>query len=257
MSLAVPEVAAEALVAELRASDKRGAVAFDGDGTLWSGDVGEDFFFGILDAERVTNVAAAEVQRVAAGARIDASGGAPATARRIYDAYLKGQFDEELVCEIMTWICAGWTSAEVTDFVTSVVGRSFASRIHPEVKHVIEGARAKGHEVFCVSASPRPIVEAAAAVAGIAPIHVLAATAVLEGDRYAAAVHRPIPYGAGKAAALQSALGPLELLAAFGDNAFDVEMLSMAQRPVAVRPKPRLLERAGAVPHLRRLTAES
>ena len=253
--LPIREVTAEALVLELHGA--KGALAFDGDGTLWSGDVGEDFFFGILDTGRVSDVAAAEVQRVARAAGIDDAGGPAATARRIYDAYLHGKFDEQLVCEVMTWICAGWTSAEVDGFVSGVIGRSFAGRIHPEVKHVIEGARGHGHELFVVSASPRPIVLAAAAVAGIAPAHVQAATAVLEGDRYAAAVHRPIPYGAGKAAALASALGGLPLLAAFGDNAFDVEMLSMAERPVAVRPKPRLLERAPTVPRLRRLTAKA
>ena len=37
------------------------------------------------------------------------------------------------------------------------------------------------------------------------------------------------------------------LYAAFGDNAFDVAMLREARVPVAIRPKPRLLERAGEV----------
>jgi phosphatidylglycerophosphatase C len=254
----IPLVRADALVAEMQGV--RGALAFDGDGTLWSGDVGEDFFFGILDAERLSPLAGAEVDRVARAAGIDVGPSAAETARRIYQAYLAGRFDEETVCEVMTWICAGWTSTEVSDFVRSVVGRSFAARIHPEVARVIAGARARDHEVFVVSASPRPIVEAAAAVAGIPSAHVLAATAVLEGDRYAAAVHRPIPYGAGKASALHKALeergGGLRLLAAFGDNAFDAEMLAMSDRPIAVRPKPRLVAHAHAIPGIRALQPE-
>jgi len=232
----------------------RGALAFDGDGTLWSGDVGEDFFFGVLDSGELTDVAAEAIARVARDAGVEA-GGVPAdTARRIYDAYLNGRFDEERVCELMTWINAGWTHAATTDFVLALINAAFASRVHPEVAAVIAAARAHGHELFVVSASPRPIVEAAAAVVGIPAARVIAATAVLEGDRYAAAVHRPIPYGAGKSEALRRARGDLPLLAAFGDNAFDAEMLASAERPIAVRPKARLLDRAASLPGLRVLT---
>jgi phosphatidylglycerophosphatase C len=245
-------VTAEELTQEL-AGVGAGAIAFDGDGTLWSGDVGEDFFYGILD-ERVTELAFSELRRAAEEASIDASGTATIVARRIYDAYLAGRFDEERVCELMTWICAGWKHDEVKTFVTGAIGHKFASRIHPEVKAVIEAASTRDLEVFVVSASPRPIVEAAAATAGIQAAHVLAATAVLEGDHFAAAVHRPIPYGAGKATALDKALGGLPLLAAFGDNAFDAEMLLMSARPIAVRPKPRLVERARTIPGIRELT---
>jgi phosphoserine phosphatase len=107
-----------------------------------------------------------------------------------------------------------------------------------------------------VSASPRPIVEAAASVMGISQANVIAATAVLEGDRFAASVHRPIPYGAGKASALRTRLGDLPLLAAFGDNAFDAEMLSASARPIAVRPKIRLLQRAPEIRGMRQLAVE-
>jgi phosphatidylglycerophosphatase C len=251
--VSIPLVSTDELLSELGRDGRRGALAFDGDGTLWSGDVGEDFFFGILDSGRVTNVATAEVKRIAASERIDAEGDAAAVARRIYDTYLRGSFDEERVCEIMTWICAGWSHAEATDFAVGIVDEAFRSRIHPEVNAVITGARTQGHEIFLVSASPRPIVEAAGAVAGIEAHHVLASTAVLEGDRFGTAVHRPIPYGAGKASALRKALSDLPLLASFGDNAFDVEMLAMAEKPVAVRPKPRLIERAVAIRGIRRL----
>jgi len=237
----IPLVSAADLARELGGSE-HGALAFDGDGTLWSGDVGEDFFFGVLDSGRVSDIASKEVARIAREAHIDSSGAVAVVARRIYDAYLAGRFDEEHVCEIMTWISAGWAEEETTAFAVGLVGEAFASRIHPEVKAVLTSARERGHEIFVVSASPRPIVEVAAACAGIAAPQVIAATAVLEGDQFAASVHRPIPYGAGKAAALRARLGSMRLLAAFGDNAFDIEMLAMADRPIAVRPKARLLE---------------
>ena len=248
------EIDAGDLTRELAACPK-GALSFDGDGTLWSGDVGEDFFYGILDSGKLSDVAANAVARAASEAGVEVSPDAVRTARNIYDAYLAGRFDEERVCEIMTWINAGWTTTETTAFVMSVVSAKFAARIHPEVRLVIDEARRQGHEVFVVSASPRPIVEAAAAIVGIPTTRVIAATAVLEGDRFAARVHRPIPYGAGKASALRTALGgALPLLAAFGDNAFDAEMLAMSERPVAVRPKPRLVARATEIDGLRVLT---
>ncbi len=252
---AIPRVAASELARELD-DGPRGALAFDGDGTLWSGDVGEDFFYGIRDSGRLSEIATRAVHDIAREHGVEAHGDGAATARRIYDAYLQGRFDEELVCEIMTWINAGWTATETTAFVLATVGDAFAARIHPEVHTVIDRARRAGHEIFVVSASPRPIVEAAALVAGIPAARVLAATAVLEGDRYAARVHRPIPYGAGKAEALRRHLGDLPLLAAFGDNAFDAEMLAMAERPVAVRPKMRLVTLAPQIARIRQLAVE-
>jgi phosphatidylglycerophosphatase C len=252
----IPLVTASDLVCELTSGGiSKGALAFDGDGTLWSGDVGEDFFFGILDSGLVTDVATREVTRIAKGANIDTAGSVAEIARRIYDTYLRGEFDEEHVCEIMTWICAGWTDTHTAAFALELVGNAFAERIHPEVRAVITGAREHGHEIFVVSASPRPIVEAAAAAAGISPSHVLAATAVLENDRFVPAVRKPIPYGAGKATALEAVLGTTPLLAAFGDNAFDEQMLGAAERPIAVRPKPRLVSRAPAIAGLRQLAA--
>jgi len=249
------EVAARDLARELAACPK-GALSFDGDGTLWSGDVGEDFFYGILDSGKLSDLAAEAITRAAQETGVDVADTSTKTARNIYDAYLAGRFDEERVCELMTWINAGWTMTETTAFVMSVISAHFAARIHPEVRIVIDEARRAGHELFVVSASPRPIVEAAAAIVDIPATHVLAATAVLEGDRFAARVHRPIPYGAGKASALKTKLGALPLLAAFGDNAFDAEMLAMSERPIAVRPKARLLNLAGEIRGIRVLVPE-
>lgn len=251
---ALPEVAARDLARELEGPP--GALAFDGDGTLWSGDVGEDFFYGILASGRLHESAAAELARVAREHDVDANGSPAEIARKIYEAYLNGRFDEERVCEVMTWINAGWTHDATADFVTSIITDTFAKRIHPEVRVVLEAAHRLGHAVFVVSASPRPIVEAAALAAGIPRARVIAATAVFAGDRFAASVHRPIPYGAGKAAALTAALGETRLLAAFGDNAFDSEMLAMSERPIAVRPKMRLIQRAKEIPGIRQLGLE-
>ena len=63
-------------------------------------------------------------------------------------------------------------------------------------------------------------------------------------------VDRPIPYGPGKVHRLRARIGNRPVLAAFGDNAFDVALLSESRVPVAVRPKQALRGRAGEVPEL-------
>src|SRR5439155_1761579 len=107
-----------------------------------------------------------------------------------------------------------------------------------------------------VSASPRPIVEQAARALGIDASHVVAATPMYEGETMRAAAVRPIPYAAGKVACLRARIADRPLYAAFGDNAFDVAMLREARVAVAVRPKPRLRDRAHEVPGMVEIAAE-
>ncbi len=251
----LPSVTADELVRELSSSSgPRGAIAFDGDGTLWSGDVGEDYFFALLESKDIREEATSELRRAARGANLDDHGTGAEIARRLYDAYLEGTYREERICEVMTWIFAGRSLVAARDFAASVVGARFAeTRAHVEVRTVLDHAATAGYAVWVVSASPRPVVEVAAAALGVAADHVLAATPRLAGDHILADVERPIPYGPGKAAAITRAIGGASLEAAFGDNAFDTDMLCATRRPIAVRPKERLLERASLVPGLRRL----
>jgi phosphoserine phosphatase len=81
-------------------------------------------------------------------------------------------------------------------------------------------------------------------------------TARYAADVMRAEVDRPIPYGDGKVRAIRGAIGARPLYAAFGDNGFDVAMLSEARVPVAVRPKDRLRERANEVPGLVEIAPE-
>ena len=85
---------------------------------------------------------------------------------------------------------------------------------------------------------------------------VVAAVSRYEDGRMLPDVERPIPYGAGKVTALRARVGDVPIYAAFGDNLFDLSMLSSARVPVAVRPKPRLRERATDLPALVELSRE-
>ena len=238
-------------IEEHAAREPGGAIAFDGDGTLWSGDIGEDFFAALLADGRLTEVARQALAREAEAEKVGTSGTAVEIAHAIHAAYLAGTFPEERVCEIMTWACAGWTRAELDAFAARVMnGLGIAARLHGEAMRIVRWADERGIPVFLVSASPRAIVEAAAHHVRVDLARVASATEVTEGGVVQPAVHRPIPYGPGKVARLREKLGTRSLYAAFGDNAFDVALLREAKVPVAIRPKARLVERAAEVPGL-------
>lgn len=232
--------------------DPGGAVAFDGDGTLWAGDVGEDFFAALVDGGLVTDVAGSAMSHEAALEGLDASGTPVVIARRIHEAYIAGKFPEERICEIMTWAGAGHTVAEIDAFAEALIHKlDLGTRLHREAHRVLGWAKERGIPVYLVSASPRPIVEAAARFVGIDVTHVASATELASADGVIAPeVMRPIPYGPGKVARLREKLTVKTLYAAFGDNAFDVQLLLEARIPVAIRPKQRLVDRAGEVPGL-------
>lgn len=229
-----------------------GVVATDGDGTLWSGDVGEDLFFAFVDHGRIEQPALETIRREALAHALSDAGTGREVARRIYDAYVEGNFPEERVCELMAWCFAGWTREEVAAFARRVVDEAgLEGRLHREVLSVLDRARAAGIETVLVSASPVAVVEAAGARVGFTPGAIVAARPRFEGDVLLADVHRPIPYGPGKVSRLREHIGATRTLyAAFGDNAFDVPLLASARVGVAVRPKPRLRERAHEVPEV-------
>jgi phosphoserine phosphatase len=91
-----------------------------------------------------------------------------------------------------------------------------------------------------ISASPRSVVETAALQWGFAARDIAAATPALAGERILPKLARPIPYAEAKLNAGHELFGNARWLAAFGDNVFDIEMLTTAELGIAVRPKPKL-----------------
>lgn len=240
----------------LARAEPGGAVATDGDGTLWAGDVGEDLFHAFIEAGRVEPPATEALRRDARDHGVSDAGGGADVARRIFEAYCEGRFPEERVCELMTWCFAGWTRTEVRAFARDTVDRGrLDTRIHAEVMQTLDRARAAGISIVLVSASPVAVVVEAASRVGFDEGSVVASRARFDREVMLPDVERPIPYGAGKVTGLRALLGHRPLYAAFGDNAFDVAMLGAARVPVAVRPKPRLRAQAGAVPGLVELAA--
>lgn len=237
---------------EARKRDPGGAIAFDGDGTLWAGDIGEDFFAALLE-RGVFELAREALVREASAENIDASGSPREIAHRIHQAYLGGTFPEERVCEIMAWAAAGRSRAELDEFCAELIEAvGLRGRLHGEALAVVEHAKRVGVDVFLVSASPRAIVHQAAKIVGVDAANALAVCeACDEAGIVQCDVERPIPYGDGKVTQLRRRIGLERVVyAAFGDNAFDVPMLREARVPVAIRPKARLAERAAEVPSL-------
>jgi phosphoserine phosphatase len=253
--------AIRARITEARAAaGNLSGIAFDGDGTLWSGDVGEDYFYGLLEHGDVRPEAVdalrSEIREFNLGQELLHEPDVGELARGLYAAYLAGRYPEERTCEMMTWIYAGWRRSDVEAFARKLTeGRGVAARIHAEVSAVVTWARAEGIRTILVSASPREIVVAAGAVVGFEPKDIVAADAVYEDEVMRTHVVRPIPYGPGKVRGVRSLLGEGVLLAAFGDNAFDLAMLGEAKVPVAVRPKTRLRDRSHEVPLLVEIAA--
>ena len=241
-------VSPEKLVGELAAmlgdaDPKSVVIAFDGDGTLWSGDVGEDLFRAamrdgyLIDAACPALIAEAERYEVPLAATGDANG----IARALLAAYLAGKYPERDTCAMMTWCYAGRTLAEVADFAASVLKEEdFETRLNREVGPIIDWAKSQGIRLVLISASPRVVIDAAGAAWGFGVADIAAATPAVEAGRVLPRMAAPVPYAEAKLSAGRALFGSARWLAAFGDNVFDIEMLQSAELGVAVRPKPKL-----------------
>jgi phosphatidylglycerophosphatase C len=235
-------------IARARSETGGGAIAFDGDGTLWTGDVGNDFFRASLASKRIEAPALRQMESLARSFGVESVGSVDGLAHDLFEAYLAGCAPEERICEMVAYACAGWTRDEVVTLARTAVGRgALPSRMQSESAHVLSWAKSTGIEVFLVSASPRAVVEEAARILGLDEAHVVAATPQYDGSVMQAAVDLPIPYGTGKVMRLRERIGNRPLYAAFGDNVFDIPLLHSAIVPVAVRPKKRLVDRAHEV----------
>lgn len=229
-------------------------LAFDADGTLWSGDVGEDFFHHVADEELIPEEAAEATYAMARAHGVPEARTAGRTARAVYAAFEAGRVPEPDAVALVAFCLAGATRDRARAIAETVVARAaLQQRAQEELAPIRAWARERRVECFVVSASPAVVVEPSAALLGFDAAHVIAVETHWEGDRMRAEVRTPMPYAEGKVSCLRARIGARSLLGAFGDNAFDVPMLQAARVAVAVRPKARLAARAAEVPGLLRL----
>lgn len=220
-------------------------MAFDADGTLWSGDVGEDVFEFAYERGMFRDEAREALTRVAREHELLIADGTPSDlARRIYAAYRAGSIGDRLVCEVMTWAYAGFAPDELRDMARqSFVERHLASRLRAVLAPVLDWARRESIRVVVVSASPREVVVEALAFVGLEVHAIAGAIPKMEDGRIAPAMSGEVPFAADKCKAGLPLLSGHDWLASFGDNSFDVDLLQAARVSVAVCPKPALVAR--------------
>jgi phosphatidylglycerophosphatase C len=229
---------------ELVRNAGQAVAAFDGDGTLWTGDVGEDLFHRAVRERWLLPEALPALTRAAQAHGIDPGGDANDVAARLFEAYLERRFPEKEVCEVLTWCYAGHTYEEVEARAPGVLdGAGIRERLQRELEPVLAALRRAGVRTIVVSASPTFAVHPAAALWGFAASDVVAAHPGVVDGRITPEMGSPIPYASGKVLRARELFGNSDWLAAFGDNAFDIEMFQAARIGVAVRPKPALLDR--------------
>ncbi|TPV93282.1 MAG: haloacid dehalogenase-like hydrolase [Myxococcales bacterium FL481] len=233
-----------------------GVLTFDGDGTLWTGDVGEDVFTAALERGMLLDVARPALAAVAARHGTDPAGDANRIAAALYDGYRDGRVGELAICDVMSWCYAGHRLDELHRFASEVLReRDLPGRRIDEVGAIIDWARAAGRPLFVVSASPQFVVEQASQIWGWSAAHVVASPAAVDSSGcLLPLLAAPTPYGPAKVSRARARFGEsARWLAAFGDNGFDLEMLLAARVGVAVRPKPGLagrLDGSNGIVHL-------
>jgi len=221
-------------------------LAFDADGTLWAGDVGEDVFDHACEHQLLREAPREGLARVARAHGLDASGSASDLGAILYAGYRRGIVDELLMCEMMTWGYAGFSVGELRALAhDALIARGLEARVRRQLGPILEFARREGMRRIVVSASPHVIVTEALRIAGIDIATVAAAHPSVRDGEIEPALRAPVPYGPEKPIAGRALLEDHDWLASFGDNAFDVEMLRIARIGVAVCPKPALVSRLG------------
>jgi phosphatidylglycerophosphatase C len=212
-------------IKQLLRTGRRGPTTFDGDGTLWGGDVGEGFFRWMLKnrhypAERI-----------------------PALTRA-WNAYKAGAFPGEQMYELMVTGMAGMKEAEVRDLATRYFDTKHQHRIYRPMAHMVEALDRLGMSPWVVSGSPYWVVAAGARHLGIPADRVIGLrTEVTPDGLLTGRVVRPVPWKKGKAQQLK--LQGIHPVLAVGNSYGDIQMLRTASEvSLVVNPGPATLRHA-------------
>ncbi|MBS2031890.1 MAG: haloacid dehalogenase-like hydrolase [Deltaproteobacteria bacterium] len=185
--------------------------AFDADGTLWAGDVGELVLQSLIGLGRV-----------------------PPEVWSRYEALLP--VDAPAACALCVEVMRGATVAELERWSHELV----QARQHgPLFSATVELARElerRGCEVWIVSGSNAWTVGTAIAAAGLNASRVLGLTSPAPEGVLSGVVDRPLTCARGKVEALRRRTDKPLVLAA-GNALYDVDLLEHAELPLAVAPR--------------------
>jgi phosphoserine phosphatase len=194
--------------------------AFDCDGTLWSGDVGEGFFDWELNQKNVVSDALERSMRAR------------------YVDYRAGNVAEDQMCGEMVTMHKGISESVMMRAAAEYFDHAFPGKIFPRMRELIRRLHEAGCEVWAVSSSNEWVIRAAMKHFEIPEDRILAAAAKVEDGIITDRLIR-VPSGPGKPRALREVVKK-EIDAAFGNARWDTEMLAMAKHAFAVNPNPDL-----------------
>jgi phosphoserine phosphatase len=183
-------------------------VVFDADGTLWRGDVGEDFF------------------------RWGAHRGLVHGRYETYEAHLERS--PARAYAYCVEVLFGVEEPTLQAACDSFFAERYLGRVFPFVRPFLAELSRRGLVPWVCSASPRWTVLPGARALGIPPERVIGVTCdVLEGA-LVGPVHEPVPCGPGKVAWLkQKGVHPA---LAVGNGDLDLDMLALAEEALVVTP---------------------
>jgi len=194
-------------------------IAFDCDGTLWSGDAGADFMYWEIEQKLLPDHTSQWL-----------------LAR--YKEYLAGKVSEDEMCGEMVQVHRGIPVAKIVAAAKRFFAEVVEHRIFPEMQELAHRLIAEGREVWAVSSTNDWVVIEGVKRFGIPAERVLAAS-VKSVDGVAAFELIQVPSDEGKRTALRKVL-KRTLDASFGNSIHDVAMLELARHAFAINPNPDL-----------------
>jgi phosphoserine phosphatase len=192
---------------------------FDCDGTLWSGDVGADFFFYEIERGLIPPDAA---QRILAR----------------YEQYKAGTVGELAMCGEMVTIHQGIAEKDIRALAAELFRTVIEPRIFPEMRELTHRLTAAGCQIWAVSSTNNWAIEEAAPSFAIPRERVIAACVEIENLCATDRLLR-VPTDKLKATAIQELIGR-EVDAVFGNSIHDLAMLEITPHPFVINPNPDL-----------------
>jgi phosphatidylglycerophosphatase C len=212
--------AVRTLLAPLLESRRHGAAAFDADGTLWRGDVGEDLLRLLIAEDRLPRF----------GGRRD-----------VYEEYERRVArDPAAGFRYAVEVMAGLDERELSAVARDFFQRLYSGRVFPFARMLIEELTSSGKDVWIVSASPVWPVIAGAEILGLPPARVLGVRCEIRDGLLTGEAIEPVPTLHGKVRVL-AAQGVRPLIAA-GNSVLDIPMLEAAEHAFVVAPRGEVTE---------------
>jgi phosphoserine phosphatase len=192
---------------------------FDCDGTLWSGDGGQDFFYWEIAQKLIPQ-------------------GVVRWALPRYAEYREGKVEEKQMCGEMVAIHAGLPVATIEKAAEHFFVQVLEPRIFLEMQELTRRLADSDCELWAVSSTNDWVIAAGASRFAIPRERVIAASVEIEHGMATDRVVQ-VPTGEDKAHAIRQHIGRVPDIV-FGNSKHDAAMLGMARHAYAINPNPDL-----------------